>query len=79
MGIIISAFAAEPTQFHGRGWATWENTDRLGFIKTEREWMAGDFASWGTASGELRLPRATLHQRACAGDADGPGADVDAR
>ena len=61
VGIIISAFAAEPTQYHGRGWATWENTDRLGFIKTEREWMAADFASWGAASGELRLPRGTRY------------------
>ena len=59
VGISIAAFDSDPTRLHGRDWATWEDTERLGFTQMQRPWSAGDYAAWGEATGELRLPRGT--------------------
>jgi hypothetical protein len=59
VGISISAFDADPTRLHGLDWLTWEDTERLGFNKTQRPWLVGDRSSWREATGELRLPRGT--------------------
>lgn len=59
VGISISAFDSDPTRLHGRDWSTWEDTERLGYTQTQRPWSAKDYAVWGEATGELRLPRGT--------------------